>query len=102
MRSLAPKLSGGRGRRGFQRGSLRRSSPGGFQAPLASEPVSASRNIFELRAADINDVSAQIRIVSQHRPWEMMIPRSNAEEAAKRQDRVSDVPGFLVDHDVID
>src|ERR1700757_4677917 len=62
-----------------------------FRPRLTLEPLSASRSIFELGPADINDISAQIRVVSQHRPREMMVPRSNAEEAAKRQDRVSDV-----------
>src|SRR6185312_8370110 len=50
----------------------------------------------------IKNVPAGVRVILQQRPGKRMIAVSHSEESTKRHNRVCDLPGSLVDHQVVD
>src|SRR5580700_1762123 len=70
-------------------------------APFRLGILRVRGSALELPRVKVYDIAAQGRVVSQHRPREGMIVIADPEKAAKRHDGIGDVPGFLVDHEVV-
>jgi hypothetical protein len=92
----------------------RRSDPIGWHAvklvdPAAVGPVGPVRHVarhiagrfLEPAAVEVDDESALARIVVEHPPGQRMVALAHAEETAERHDGVGNLPGGLIDHEIV-
>src|SRR3984893_13261304 len=66
--------------------------------PAGRECGSMAKLVFR----DVELVGVELRVVTQHAPRQCAIFVADTEEAPKRHDRIRDLSGELIDHDMFD
>src|ERR1700738_2496905 len=74
----------------------------GRARPIPRFKLAELRRALKLLLADINFVAAQLRIVSQQRPWQRIVVLAYPHESSETHDGISDLATQLVDHHVLD